>query len=259
MRAMTASCLLPMAVFAWSDATPPDPREDPWLAVPELRALMEWVTFRTSFDAESFVPDMAAGPYKMTVQKQPAFEPGLRGSALVAGTGSGNATCGRGANAPFATRGAVSMWICPVEWTHVTGGNTTLLMTSNSTFYVQRQGPMHREDGSVQRQEGLQFLMLSKVTGNQCLMHGTRDWPPGEWRLIVANWNWPSMSLSLDGGEFSHVTVKENPTDDLFGPLVIGASGGEKTLMDELTIYRRPLTRGEAKLLYDTFRPAQED
>ena len=100
--------------------------------------------------------------------------------------------------------------------------------------------------------------MLSPVTGNKCLMRGTEKWPPGKWRLVVANWNWPSMSLSVDGGEFSPLTVRQSPTADLFGSIVVGASGGEKTLLDELTIYRRPLSLQEAKRLYEALKPSDE-
>lgn len=250
--------LLPALLWASAALAQPaaDPRSDPYFANPALRELMPWVTFQLTFDAGSFVPDLAAGEAKFTLQGKPLFAPGVKGAALVAGgpEGSGVALYPRGANAPLESRGAVALWVCDAGWTRVNGGNTTLLMTSNATFYVQRQGPLV-EGPTVKRFEGLQYLMLSPVTGNQCLMYGTAQFPPGVWHLLVANWSWPTMSVSLDGEEFQTATVKAAPGAELFGGLAVGATGGEKTLLDELTIFRRPLALPEVRVLYEALRP----
>ena len=232
-----------------------DPRQDPYFANPALRDLMDWACFRLSFEAESFVPDMAAGDYKFSVTGTPRFAPGVKGQALVAGgpEGSGAAVFPRGGNAPFETRGAVALWFCDAGWTHTQGGNTTLLMTSNATFYLQRQGPWI-EGAELKRAEGLQYLVFGPATGSQCLMYGTNGFKPGEWHLLVANWSWPTMTCSLDGGEFQSTTTKAPPAPDQFGALCLGATGGEKTLMDELIIFRRPLSLAEVKALYEALR-----
>ena len=232
-----------------------DPRADPYFAVPPLRALLDWVTLRFTFDADQMLPDMAVGSSEVAVRGTPQFADGVSGRALVVGGESGAGTIARALNVPLESRGAVSLWLCPVAWTHTNGPNTEFVMTNNASVYVERQGPMHNEEGVVTRQESLLYLMLSPVTGNNCLAFGTEDWPLGQWRLLVANWSWPAMSFSLDGGEFQSVTVRESPSAEMFGDLVIGSSGGEKTLMDELTVYRRPLTREEARTLFETFRP----
>ncbi|MEA3401756.1 MAG: LamG-like jellyroll fold domain-containing protein [Armatimonadota bacterium] len=242
-----------------ADGAVAEAREGPWDAVAELRELMDWVTFRLTFDGGTMLPEMAAGEWEPQVTGTPRFELGLVDQALLAGSGSGRAYYPRGPNAPMGTRGAVSMWIRPVKWTRVNGGNTTFLMTTNSSFYLQRQGPAHNEEGRVTRHEGLQYLIRGERTGNKTLMVGTAGWPDGQWRLIVANWSWPTMSLSIDGGEFRSVAVKAAPDESYFGRLSVGATGGETTLIDELTIYRRPLTLDEARLLYESFRPAGED
>ena len=251
---------LALASAAWARADGLlDPRSDLYYRDPRLRDLMAWVTLQLTFDGDSLVPDMAAGDPGMTARGQPLFAPGVKGRALVAGDGSGQGIYARVGNAALETRGAVSLWVCPTRWTHQQGGNTTFLMTANSSFYLQRQGPMHNDEGVVTRQEGVQFLMLSEVTGNQCLMVGTSDWPQGQWRLLVANWSWPTMSLSLDGGEFRSVTVKQSPGPDQFGALVVGASGGGETLLDELTVYRRPLALEEVRALYEALSPRQTE
>lgn len=250
--ALLLACLLSLSLAPAQD----DPRATPYFANAQLRELMEWACFQLTFDAGSFVPDLAQGESKPTLSGTPFFAPGLRGQALVAGgaDATGVAFFSREGNAPLETRGAIALWVCNDGWTHVNGGNTTLVMTSNASFYIQRQGPLMEEE-VVKRFEGLQYLMLGQTTGNLCLMYGTEDWPQGQWRLLVANWSWPTVSSSLDGAEFSSATVKANPTAAEFGSLVIGASGGEKTLLDELIIFRRPLTLPEVRVLYEALRP----
>lgn len=255
-RALVSIPLIFLVVAANAEAPlAVDPRTDPYFADPRLRELMDWVTFQLTFDSETLVADMAAGVTAFSLDGEARFEPGLKGQALVAGADSGRAIYPRELNATLGTRGAMSLWIRPVQWTHQNGPNTTFLMTTNSSFYLQRQGPMHNEEGVVTRQEGFQYLMRSEVTGNNCLMVSTHDWEPGKWRLIVANWSWPTMSLSIDGGEFRSLSVKQSPAAADFGGLAVGASGGEETLIDELTIYRRPLTLEETRLLYEAFAP----
>ena len=66
------------------------------------------------------------------------------------------------------------------------------------------------------------------------------------------------MSLSIDGGELQSTVVDNAPDESYFGGLNIGAMGGEPTLIDDLTFYRRPLTPAEIRLIYETFRPTEE-
>lgn len=238
-------------------AVPDDPRADPYYADERLRALMDWVTFQVTFDGGSLVPDMALGQGTVRTLAEPSFEPGVKGLALVAGEGGGQGLYPRGANAPLATRGAISVWVKPVGWTRVNAPNGIILVTSNASFYLQRQGPAHGPDGRATRHEGLQFIARPKGNQKLCMM-STATWPNDRWKLIVANWSWPAMSVSLDGGEFLNAT-HPGPLDEAdFGDLVIGNKGAEKTVIDELTIYRRPLTLDEARLLYTTFSPDKE-
>jgi len=239
------------AAHAQSD----DPRQDPWNADPVLMALADRITFQVTFEGDSMVPVMAAGQWEPHISGAPVFADGPFGRCIQAGGGSAMATYPRGANAALASMGAVSLWICPVDWTRVNGGNTVFIKCTASRFYVQRQGPAHDETGKLTRHENLQFLMLGDVTGNKNLSSSTIKWPLGKCRLIVANWSLPTMSLSIDGGEFKTTTVREVPEDDYFGGLMIGGVNGEITLLDEVTFYRRPLTLEEVRRLYETFKP----
>lgn len=232
-----------------------DPGQDPWNTDPLLMALAERITFQVTYEGDSMVPVMAAGAWNPAINGTPIFTDGPFGRCLQAGGGSAIATYPRGPNASLTTMGAVSLWVCPVEWTRVNGGNTVFTKCGASRFYIQRQGPGHDETGRLTRHENLQFLMLGDVTGNKSLAVSTINWPQGKWRLIVANWSMPTMSLSIDGGEFMTTTVREVPEDRYFGDLMVGGVNGEVTLLDEVTFYRRPLSREEARHIYQTFKP----
>jgi hypothetical protein len=249
---LTVASLLP----APAPLAPGDPRADPYLARPELRALMDWVTFQVTFDDGTLVPEMAAGDYKFTPAGTPKFAPGIKGLALQAGGDSGMALYSGPGNLPLATRGALTMWLCPLEWTHVNGGNTIFMLTGNGTFYLERQGPGHNAEGVVTRQEVLLGLLRNTPAGPATVYGDTASWPPGQWRLIVLDWDWPIMSLSINGQDFSTVTATGRPRPEDFPTFGLGSRDGEKTLMDEVTIFRRPLTRAEAQAMYDAFRPA---
>lgn len=228
---------------------------DPWVADPLLRGLADWITFRLTFDHETLLPEMAAGGWEGQVTGALSFAPGVSGMALRVGDGGTRAVFPRGPNATFGSRGAVSLWICPIEWTRENGGNTTFLVASNGAFYLQRQGPAHGADGRATRHEGVQYLIRGELTGNKTLMTGTQKWPNGRWHFIVATWAWPTFSWSIDGSEFVGVAVKASPDESYFGDLVIGSTGGEPTLIDELTIYRRPLSIEETRRLYEIYSP----
>jgi hypothetical protein len=39
---------------------------------------------------------------------------------------------------------------------------------------------------------------------------------------------------------------------------MVGSTGAPKTLMDEVLVFRRPLSIEEVRLLYESFRPMQK-
>jgi hypothetical protein len=252
---LTLACFLTIASLLPAQAPPADPRADPYFARPELRALMDWVTFQVTFDGGSLVPDMAAGNYKFTSSGTPLFQPGIKGLALQAGGGSGMALYSGPGNLPLATRGALSVWLCPLEWTHVNGGNTVFMMTGNGTFYLERQGPGHDAQGVVTRNECLLGLIRNTGAGDGTVYADTASWPARQWRLIVVDWDWPILGISVNGEDFSTVTTVGKPKPEDFPNFGVGSRDGEKTLMDEFTLYRRPLTRAEAKAIYEAFKP----
>ena len=224
---------------------------------PKLQSLMDAVTLRISFDNKSMLPDMAAGAkFTPTVlgaynkkTEPPSFEKGRIGSALVLGTGA--AMYPNTSNIDFAGRGAIALWVKPLEWTRPNGSNIVFAMTAGSHFYLQRQGPMRSPEGKLLRGEGIQFL--AKASGDQKQFTALVDyskWQNGNWYLIVANWAWPKMEWSINAGPFAAKALSSSPKKNFFGSLIIGAQGGEKGLLDEVMVFNRPLNRDEAKLLF---------
>lgn len=235
-------------------AAEPTGRESPYLR-PEFRRLMDAVTFHVSFDRGTMMPDMAEGAkYLPTTAGAgggratgPEFSQGIVGQALV--LGSGAAVYPRAGNVLLGKRGAVALWIKPENWQRPRDGNCVFAMTTNSTFYLERQGPDVDDDGRVRRHETILYL----VGAPKKRLFSIAVWPAwenGRWYLLVANWSWPTFELSVNGGPFEVQSTPETLDDAGFGDLVLGQRGGPaRGLLDEFMAFRRPLTLEEARLL----------
>lgn len=240
---------------AWATAAE---AEAPYLRA-DFRPLMEAVTLHLGFDAETLAPDMAEGTdYQPRVFTSaggaaPQFAPGLLGQALVLGTGG--AVYPRSGNVLLGHRGAVAVWIQPQQWQRPRDGNCVFAMTSNSRFYLERQGPDVDDDGRVRRQEGILYITFLPG-GRGATLDGGGAWQNGQWYLLVANWSWPTMELSVNGQPFAVRALAATPRDEDFGDLVVGDRSGQvRGLLDEFFAFRRPLTLDEVQLLWQ-LRPA---
>ncbi len=229
---------------------------------PEYRRLMNAVTLHVSFDAKHMLPDMAEGPaYAPSVFGSrasefpgPQFSAGLIGQSLVLGTGG--AIYPRTGNVLLEHRGAVAVWIMPQNWQRPRDGNCVFTMTSNATFYLERQGPDVDEDGRVRRHEGILYIGSPRNVRSTTI-NGGSDWKNDRWYLLVANWSWPTMELSVNGQPFKVRSLSGTPGEDAFGDLVLGdRSGNPRGLIDEFFAFRRPLTLDEVQLLWK-LRPGQ--
>ena len=238
--------------------TTPAAKETQAIDLPE--SLIDAVTLRVTFDAQSLQPDMAAGeaftPLVLPAHNQkspaPEFEDGIHGAALVLGTEAG--LYPRQGNVVLERRGAIALWIKPLEWKRPNGSNVVFLMTSGARFYLQRQGPMRDEDGRIRRHEAIQFLAKSAADDKRFASLTASAWENGTWHLLVACWDWPGMWLSIDGKPFSTTSLHAMPAKNLFGKLIIGARGGDRALLDEVWAFSRPLELDEAKALYELYR-----
>lgn len=233
--------------------SPPGP-DWPYLK-PELSRLMDAVTLHVSFDAGTTTPDMAAGddyaprPFAGggTGTPGPTFAPGLIGRAMVLGTGG--AAYPRRGNVALESRGALAMWIKPLDWQRPNDGITVFAKTTNSNFYLQRQGPKLGNDGQVVRFEAVQYLARPAGGRLACLVGGSA-WENGRWHFLVANWSWPSFALSVNAEPFQGKSLSPAPSGDDFDDLQLGGGGPPRGLLDEVIAFRRPLNLEEVKLLY---------
>lgn len=227
---------------------------------PELQGLVDALTFHLSFDGASLTPDLAGGEkYTPALQcgagqaAPPEFAPGISGQALVLGTGAGlfpsagNLTLGR--------CGAIALWVKPLAWQRPNGSNSVFLMTSDSLFYLQRQGPLRDADGRITRHEAVQYLAKSSRADRQFtgLMAGA--WENGGWHFLVANWSWPQMQLSIDGGAFAVQALPTRPAEGGFAAFLVGATGGDRGLLDEVMAFSRPLSLEEIRRLQTALSP----
>ena len=171
----------------------------------EFRPLMEAVTLHVGFDSDTLAPDMAEGAvYEPRVFASaggaaPQFAAGLIGRALVLGTGG--AVYPRRKRALGEPRGDRD--VDPASAVATSAGRQRVFtMTSNARFYLERQGPNVDADGRVRRHEGILYLaFLSGVRG--ATLDGGGAWENGQWYLLVANWSWPTMELSVNGQPFA--------------------------------------------------------
>jgi len=228
---------------------------------PEFRRLMDATTLHISFDADSMKPDMAEGPSfapsvfasRGKAYPEPQFADGLVGRALVLGTGG--AVYPRLDNVLLEDRGAIAVWIQPQNWQRPRDGNCVFAMTSNATFYLERQGPDVDDDGRVRRHEGILYIANLKPA-RAMTINGGADWKNDRWYLLVANWSWPTMELSVNGGPFKVRSLSRVPDESVFGSLVLGDRAGKpRGLLDEFFAFRRPLSLDEVQLLWQLRPP----
>jgi hypothetical protein len=253
------AAIVPLGVRAAEPeaATRPD---GPYQRVPELRGLMEWVTFGLSFDGATLNPDMARGECRGQRSHSPAFAPGVVGRAARIG-GLGDGAWGvypQAGNFPISRRGALSLWLCPVNWNHQSDGYTPLVSTSQGGLIVERQGPAYAADGKLLRGEALLAVLVARETGSASVAAECARWRAGEWHLVVVNWSWPRLELSVDGGPLAGKAAKESPRASSFGDLRVGSASGSPTLIDELFVYGRPLAEAEIKVIWDSLRRVGE-
>ena len=83
---------------------------------------------------------------------------------------------------------------------------------------------------------------------------GTLD--NGQWHLLVFNWSWPTLSLSVDGEAFTDRSLPHIPNEALNETAFhLGSRrGAAPSLMDEVMVFDRPLDGTEVKLIYDTVK-----
>lgn len=232
------------------------------------------VIFHLGFDDETLYPELSQGAVEPArITGSPQFRPGRRGQALLLGGESGiRADYLANGNLDLTVPGALTLWIAPHSWLKPADVQERpylrffhLQGAGSGYVFIQRQGFVNltRPDGTLARRTDMLQAGYYALPGLKNLLagaYGTQDWPDGEWRLIVINWNRDRLALSVNGkttaqANFSRPITPDDFPDSTQKPLIFSLGSGssrETTLVDELTIYRRNLTETEIRQLFLT-------
>lgn len=222
---------------------------------PAFQELMASVTFWVNFDksAEPIMghpnPDPAT-----TAPKGCELAPGIVGKAFLSREGT---TCCYHApgNLDFSKPGALSFWICPVDWRP--GDNEPYLNFFTTSYSakgylgIERQGQI-RENGVLKRAAELLLFIVNfpDARGNTILSAGNPPtWKNGGWHFFALNWRGSVFELALDGEPFRSVDVGRTLRGDEASTFSIGGCA-EPTLIDEFMIYNRPLQEPETAAIH---------
>jgi len=229
---------------------------------PTASKLESEIIHHFKFDNKSGDQDRGGATVKVPGSLE--FVKGKNGMAMIAG--GGKAVEITLENHIWSQKGALSLWVAPYRWaqpgTVKQRVNIVFLRFSfanGGKFILERQG----FDETTKRQDlllaGL-FEMPGFNTELQIIPTTTLNWEDGKWHFVVVNWENSSFGISVDGREFQtarfprELTAQDCPAGKQ-SLLQIGYNNeksDEKTLVDELIIYKRPLTIREVRAFMQT-------
>lgn len=256
---------VPRSDAAPVSAEPSDPAAPPAASAPSL--LGPWISFYAGFE-EDVVAELASGePRPRQVQGRTVFDRGRVGRALRLGVAAGGARIDYplASNLDFSRPGALSFWISPRGWQakappgdsgyvrflHVVG-------RERSVFLVQRE-PRR----TMQEALALGFFDLPGGEKHFLQIEAGPRWGSREWHLLVVDWDAAGFALSVDGAPFVRKGVPGERIRAFFGrpvpdaTLVVGGRSREFSLLDELTIYARPLGDADVAALWQRGQASQ--
>ena len=240
---------------------PPDVYE----TKPLLRELMSDEAFWANFEQspEPVMGESQADPRQAVVGTYKTA-PGLVGNAFVSEKRSQCVYPVKG-NLDLTRPGAIAFWVCPVAWERVkpTGIRNGLVRTNFSKqgyFGINRVAAKRIRRGLVQND--MVFFYADYFPGAKNVRIGLSDsrgpeWAGGTWHLFVINWKGTRFEVSLDGqglksGDLGRRLVPESVKEILIG----GCQ--EPTLLDEVLVFRRPLSPAEVRVLFDALHPMNQ-
>ena len=243
------------------------PYASPYLANAAIIELLSDVILFVSYDAGSMKPELAAGERDLTRKHPPhgadakraapvgTYEPGILGKALRADSGAGQYAVQD--NIRLHANGAIAFWLKPLDWTG-SGNSYFFLLPGGNKMGIMRQALLQDETGKIRRHERFSVYARRNPAdsrGAAGVWRGER-FVENQWFLVVVNWAWPNVSMSVNGAPFdTGKSLTGFPEwKDTVESFYLGSRGGGPTLMDEVMIFSRPLDVAEAKLIHDTVR-----
>jgi hypothetical protein len=209
-------------------------------------ALFKEILFRATYD-DSVEPTIHNGNPKARTKGAVAFEKGRFGKAIAVGDAFTNLTYTLGSSGHPVNmncrHGSVSFHFKAVNW-------EPSEKRSHLLFHVTRLALLRvftDQDGMLVFQTGTDLGQCNTVKASLA------DKKEGEWIHVVATWSREEIRLYVDGelaarkdNEDRFLSYALNTTFEIGDlPRAMGREGERKTLIDELTIYRRPLAEDE--------------
>jgi len=228
------------------------------------------ITFYWSFDNDSAAPDMSEIALEPQITGSPEFGGGRYGNALFLGDGTGKGVrvnyIGEGSIVK-ASGGAVVFWVCPKKWVKKDAPQRAYLIFVNidgtpGACMIQRMG--FCSDPAKKRLDRFTAGFVNFKDMKASVQQGidTLVWMDDVWHLIIISWDSASYHVAVDGNAFQSRQFSRSLTDDdfvsskrrqiFFGGAALADefTSGETTLIDEVIIYKRPLTQSEADLIW---------
>jgi len=219
------------------------------------------IIYRVSFDAKNPRPDIGELEVKKTGNNL-EYAPGIMGQALVL---SGRPTPSveyQPARPLFRDSGSISFWVMPQTWIARSAAKARGIIVflraaiAGGAMIIERQG----FSANPKRMDCL-LILLNKVTEGTPLAvaDATEQWKNGTWHLVVINWDEKGFEVSVDGKELKRTNYpRALATSDFTGQEQFAVGGyanadtPEQTLLDEITVFKRPLSLLEIRKVYKT-------
>ncbi|MCD6407570.1 hypothetical protein J7L87_00785, partial [bacterium] len=221
---------------------------------PAVEKLNEYITFYLSFDNKSLNADLSLGKEKpVKVEGNIAFKKGKYGMALITGKGGIVVFYTQDKNIDLTKPGSLSFWVAPLKWIEKGEKDSRpyihffTLYAKRGTLLIERMGfarKPKRHDRLISGFYNFDFKGCGIASAD------TLKWEKGKWHLIVFNWYVSSFEISVDGNppikkNLPRRIEKEDFEKNSRNFFYIGHKGEESTLIDEFTIYSKPLTQKE--------------
>jgi len=264
------ACLALVATGLWVAPTAhalEPPYDSPYLANPEMIALTSDATFYVSYDTDTMRADLAAGKRGLIRELRPygrpardrgkigVYEPGILGRALRAASGAGEYAVD--GNIRLQASGAIAFWLKPIDWSG-SSNTTPFRLPGGNRMGIVRQARLVDRTGKVRRHERFSVYVRRNAGDSRGAAARSRigKFVDGHWYLIVVNWAWPTVSMSINGGPFDtgKALTGVPAWKDTVASFYLGSRGGGPTLIDEVMVFSRPLDLAEAQLLHTTVR-----
>jgi Concanavalin A-like lectin/glucanases superfamily len=184
-----------------------------------------------------------------------AFTAGRRGRALRLGPGSGPAELAARGVVDLARPGAITCWIQPVAWRppgpsseyvpviRVIGSGAAVALVERDRRYAGRDIDVWIAG----------FFSLASRAEVQLQRELDGAWPNAGWHFVAFQWDATGFSLQLDGRKPARMAL---PGADLAAEfpketstLLIGSGASEGFLVDEVSVWSRPLSQRELSAL----------